>query len=197
MVMDGGEAMETGLKVVSRKSFVQRFFSADYIDVPANAQILKLLSKQGDRQVLFADNVMKLNRSAKLVRRVLIITEVAMYILDSDFYRMRHRFALQASFYLMDEDDASVALASGISWLTDTYIHVHIYVCITYVWLSIRSEFLAAMAVVVLAGLYLNLTFLGHVDSLACVCCNLLFDSLFAFLKLNCLGERVCRPSRS
>jgi hypothetical protein len=47
MVMDGGEAMETGLKVVSRKSFVQRFFSADYIDVPANAQILKLLSKQG------------------------------------------------------------------------------------------------------------------------------------------------------
>jgi hypothetical protein len=151
----------------------------------------------GDRQVLFADNVMKLNRSAKLVRRVLIITEVAMYILDSDFYRMRHRFALQASFYLMDEDDASVALASGISWLTDTYIHVHIYVCITYVWLSIRSEFVAAMAVVVLAGLYLNLTFLGHVDSLSCVCCSLLFDSLFAFLKLNCLGERVCRPSRS
>lgn len=151
----------------------------------------------GDRQVLFADNVMKLNRSAKLVRRVLIITEVAMYILDSDFYRMRHRFALQASFYLMDEDDASVALASGISWLTDTYIHVHIYVCITYVWLSIRSEFVAAMAVVVFAGLYLNLTFLGHVDSLSCVCCNLLFDSLFAFLKLNCLGERVCRPSRS
>jgi hypothetical protein len=47
MVMDGAEAMETGLKVVSRKSFVQRFFSADYIDVPANAQILKLLSKQG------------------------------------------------------------------------------------------------------------------------------------------------------
>lgn len=151
----------------------------------------------GDRQVLFADNVMKLNRSAKLVRRVLIITEVAMYILDSDFYRMRHRFALQASFYLMDEDDASVALASGISWLTDTYIHVHIYVCITYVWLSIRSEFVAAMAVVVLARLYLNLTFLGHVVSLSCVCCSLLFDSLFAFLKLNCLGERVCRPSRS
>lgn len=151
----------------------------------------------GDRQVLFADNVMKLNRSAKLVRRVLIITEVAMYILDSDFYRMRHRFALQASFYLMDEDDASVALASGISWLTDTYIHVHIYVCITCVWLSIRSEFLAAMAVVGLARLYLNLMFLGHVDSLSCVCCNLLFDCLFAFLKLNCLGERVCRPSRS
>jgi hypothetical protein len=123
----------------------------------------------GDRQVLFADNVMKLNRSAKLVRRVLIITEVAMYILDSDFYRMRHRFALQASFYLMDEDDASVALA------------VHIYVCITYVWLSIRSEFVAAMAVVVLARLYLNLTFLGHVDSLSCVCCSLLFDSLLHF----------------
>jgi hypothetical protein len=135
----------------------------------------------GDRQVLFADNVMKLNRSAKLVRRVLIITEVAMYILDSDFYRMRHRFALQASFYLMDEDDASVALASGISWLTDTYIHVHIYVCITYVWLSIRSEFVAAMAVVVLAGLYLNLTFLGHVDSLSCVCCSLLLTLYLHF----------------
>jgi hypothetical protein len=47
MVMEGGVAMDTGLKAVSRKSFVQRFFSADYIDVPANAQILKLLSKQG------------------------------------------------------------------------------------------------------------------------------------------------------
>jgi hypothetical protein len=112
MVMDGGEAMETGLKVVSRKSFVQRFFSADYIDVPANAQILKLLSKQGDRQVLFADNVMKLNRSAKLVRRVLIITEVAMYILDSDFYRMRHRFALQAikKLSLSESNDYFVAV---------------------------------------------------------------------------------------
>jgi hypothetical protein len=52
MVMEGGDAMETALKVVSRKSFVQRFFSSDYIDVPANAQILKLLSKQG-RFVLF------------------------------------------------------------------------------------------------------------------------------------------------
>jgi hypothetical protein len=137
MVMEGGEAMDTGLKAVSRKSFVQRFFSADYIDVPANAQILKLLSKQGDRQVLFADNVMKLNRSSKLVRRVLIITEVAMYILDSDFYRMRHRFALQASFYLMDEDDASVALASGISWLTDTYTCA--YICMYSLCMAIHQ----------------------------------------------------------
>jgi hypothetical protein len=91
----------------------------------------------GDRQVLFADNVMKLNRSAKLVRRVLIITEVATYILDSDFYRMRHRFALQASFYLMDEDDASVALASGISWLTDTYTCA--YICMYYLCMAIHQ----------------------------------------------------------
>lgn len=51
----------------------------------------------GDKQVLFADNVMKVNRKAKLVRRVIIITDAALYILDPTFYRLKHRYALQAS----------------------------------------------------------------------------------------------------
>jgi hypothetical protein len=46
---------------------------------------------------LFADNVMKVNRKAKLVRRVIIITDAALYILDPTFYRLKHRYALQAS----------------------------------------------------------------------------------------------------
>lgn len=83
-----------GVKV-RRRSSMYRVFSADYIDVPANPTLVKLLSKQGDKQVLFADNVMKLNRKCKLVRRVLLITDVALYILDSTFFRIKHRVPLQ------------------------------------------------------------------------------------------------------
>lgn len=83
-----------GMKV-RRRSSMYRVFSADYLDVPANATLVKLLSKQGDKQVLFADSVMKVNRKCKLVRRVLIVTDVAIYILDSTFYRLKHRIPLQ------------------------------------------------------------------------------------------------------
>jgi hypothetical protein len=140
--MAAEEAMEPfmGMKV-RRRSSMYRVFSADYLDVPANPTLVKLLSKQGrppssllfsrwfhlffflcifqlperytlagwsihhcscccagDKQVLFADSVMKVNRKCKLVRRVLIVTDVAIYILDSTFYCLKHRIPLQASF---------------------------------------------------------------------------------------------------
>lgn len=95
--MAGEESLEPfmGMKV-RRRSSMYRVFSADYIDVPANPSLVKLLSKQGDKQVLFADNIMKVNRKCKLVRRVLIVTDVAAYVLDSTFYRLKHRFPLQS-----------------------------------------------------------------------------------------------------
>lgn len=83
-----------GMKV-RRHSSMYRVYSADYIDVPANPTIVKLLSKQGDKQVLFADNIMKVNRKCKLVRRVLIVTDVAIYMLDSVFFRLKHRIPMQ------------------------------------------------------------------------------------------------------
>lgn len=96
LAMAGEEAMEPfmGMKA-RRRSSMHRVFSADYIDVPANPTLVKLLSKQGDKQVLFADNVMMVNGKCKLVRRVLIVTDVAVYLLDSTFYRLKHRIPLQ------------------------------------------------------------------------------------------------------
>lgn len=94
--MLGEDGMEPfmGMKV-RRHSSMYRVYSADYIDVPANPTIVKLLSKQGDKQVLFADNIMKVNRKCKLVRRVLIVTDVAIYMLDSVFFRLKHRIPMQ------------------------------------------------------------------------------------------------------
>ncbi|KAJ7539254.1 hypothetical protein O6H91_11G083200 [Diphasiastrum complanatum] len=84
-----------GMKV-RRRSSMNRAFTGDYLEVASNQQILKLLSKQGDRLVLFADTVVKVNRKAKIRRRILLITDVAIYTLDADWCNLKRRIALNA-----------------------------------------------------------------------------------------------------
>uniref|UniRef100_A0A7I4FVA9 TH1 domain-containing protein n=1 Tax=Physcomitrium patens TaxID=3218 RepID=A0A7I4FVA9_PHYPA len=120
--MLGEDGMEPfmGMKV-RRHSSMYRVYSADYIDVPANPTIVKLLSKQGDKQVLFADNIMKVNRKCKLVRRVLIVTDVAIYMLDSVFFRLKHRIPMQASEWLVQNIDKV-----SLSELSDNFLAVSV-----------------------------------------------------------------------
>jgi len=60
--MAGEEAMEPFMGVkVRRRSSMYRVFSADYIDVPANPTLVKLLSKQGGLPALLPSLLIPLN----------------------------------------------------------------------------------------------------------------------------------------
>lgn len=50
----------------------------------------------GDKQVLFADKVLKITGSEKMKRRILLITNFAIYIVDPDSDTLKRRIALAA-----------------------------------------------------------------------------------------------------
>lgn len=84
-----------GVKV-RRRTSMYRQYRGDYLNAASNQIILKLLEKQGDRHVLFADSVVKLSKSGKIKRQALMITDVAAYILDAQWGNLKRRIALQA-----------------------------------------------------------------------------------------------------
>ncbi|KAJ0043399.1 hypothetical protein Pint_17636 [Pistacia integerrima] len=54
-----------GVKV-RRKASLHREYKGDYIDVPSRPYLIKIMEKQGDTQVLFADNVLKFTAVEKM-----------------------------------------------------------------------------------------------------------------------------------
>ncbi|KAL3678996.1 hypothetical protein R1sor_021952 [Riccia sorocarpa] len=82
-----------GMKV-RRRSSMYRLYKGDYIDAASNEPILKLLTKQGDRQVLFAENIVKVTRKGRIARCTLLITDVALYILDAESFSTKRRVSL-------------------------------------------------------------------------------------------------------
>ncbi|XVE64325.1 hypothetical protein DITRI_Ditri07aG0092400 [Diplodiscus trichospermus] len=50
----------------------------------------------GDQQVLFADKVLKFTSSGKMKRRILMITDFAIYVVDPDTDALKRRIALAA-----------------------------------------------------------------------------------------------------
>lgn len=50
----------------------------------------------GDNQVLFADKVLKFTGSGKMKRRILLITDFAIYIVDPENNSLKRRIALAA-----------------------------------------------------------------------------------------------------
>ncbi|XVE58413.1 hypothetical protein DITRI_Ditri04bG0167900 [Diplodiscus trichospermus] len=57
---------------------------------------MKILQKQGDKQVMFADKVLKFTSSGKIKRRILMITDFAIYIVDPETDALKRRIALAA-----------------------------------------------------------------------------------------------------
>ncbi|KQK08787.1 myosin IB heavy chain [Brachypodium distachyon] len=101
----GGEAEEmvpgpaAGLLMgakVRRRAAVYRDCKGDYIGVPNDPCLAKILSKQGDNKVLFADKVLKFTQSGKMKRRILVITDFALYLVDPDADILKRRIALAA-----------------------------------------------------------------------------------------------------
>ncbi|KAG2700590.1 hypothetical protein I3843_06G006200 [Carya illinoinensis] len=84
-----------GVKV-RRKASLHRDYRGDYIDVASHPYLIKLLQKQGDKQVMFADKVLKFTSSGKMKRRILLITDFAIYILDPETDALKRRIALAA-----------------------------------------------------------------------------------------------------
>ncbi|XP_042503276.1 myosin IB heavy chain-like [Macadamia integrifolia] len=68
----------------------------DYLDIPSQPFLMKILEKQGDQQVLFADKVLKFTGSGKMKRRILLITDFAIYIVDLETDALKRRIALAA-----------------------------------------------------------------------------------------------------
>ncbi|KAI5074395.1 hypothetical protein GOP47_0010356 [Adiantum capillus-veneris] len=85
-----------GIKARRRSSAYNQQFHGDYLNVASNHQIAKLLTKQGDKQVLFADSIMKVNRDGQMKRRIILITEAALYMLDNRWCNLKRRISLSA-----------------------------------------------------------------------------------------------------
>ncbi|CAL1404798.1 unnamed protein product [Linum trigynum] len=84
-----------GVKV-RRKASLHREVKGDYIDVPSHPRLMKILQKQGDKHILFADKVLKFTASGKMKRRILLITDFAIYILDPENDVLKRRIAMAA-----------------------------------------------------------------------------------------------------
>ncbi|KAJ8747947.1 hypothetical protein K2173_001421 [Erythroxylum novogranatense] len=84
-----------GVKV-RRKASLHRGAKGDYLDVPSHPYLTKILQKQGDNQVLFADKVLKFTGTGKMKHRVLLITDFAIYLVDTESDSLKRRIALAA-----------------------------------------------------------------------------------------------------
>nr|AGV54706.1 myosin ID heavy chain-like protein [Phaseolus vulgaris] len=68
----------------------------DYMDIFSHPNLMRLLNKQGDQIVLFADKVLKFTGSGKMKYRFLMITDFAIYIIDPETDSLKRRIALAA-----------------------------------------------------------------------------------------------------
>ncbi|RZB70806.1 Myosin ID heavy chain [Glycine soja] len=84
-----------GIKV-RRKASLHRDHKGDYLNVPSHPFLIKILQKQGDNEVLFADRVLKFTGSGKMKRCVLMITDSAIYIVDPEVDALKRRIVLAA-----------------------------------------------------------------------------------------------------
>ncbi|CAL5344092.1 unnamed protein product [Camellia sinensis] len=100
-----------GVKV-RREASRHRDYRGDYIDVPSRPSLMKIIRKQGDDKVLFADKVLKFTASGKMKQRILIITDFAIYMVDPETDTLKRRIALAAvdKFCLSELSDNFLAI---------------------------------------------------------------------------------------
>ncbi|XP_052177541.1 uncharacterized protein LOC127791596 [Diospyros lotus] len=84
-----------GIKI-RRKASSRRDYRGDYVDIPSRPYLTKILEKQGDKKVLFADKVLKFTGSGKMKQRILLITDFAIYMIDPETNALKRRVALAA-----------------------------------------------------------------------------------------------------
>ncbi|RAL51446.1 unnamed protein product [Cuscuta campestris] len=68
----------------------------DHLAVRSRPYLMKILEKQGDRNLVFADKVLKFTVSGKMKRRILLITDFAIYFVDPETDILKRRVTLAA-----------------------------------------------------------------------------------------------------
>ncbi|XP_052732323.1 uncharacterized protein LOC108330634 isoform X1 [Vigna angularis] len=81
---------------VQRDEPEEKIRKRDHIDILSHPNVMRLLNKQGDQIVLFADKVLKFTGSGKMKYRYLMITDFAVYLIDPETDSLRRRIALAA-----------------------------------------------------------------------------------------------------
>ncbi|MCO5593911.1 hypothetical protein L7F22_047930 [Adiantum nelumboides] len=68
--------------------------------------------RRGDKQVLFADSIMKVNGDGQMKRRIILVTEAALYTLDHRWCNLKRRVSLTAidRLYLSELNDNFLAI---------------------------------------------------------------------------------------
>jgi hypothetical protein len=89
-------------------------FLGDYLSLATNAAILRTMAKHGDKALMFADHVVKVNRRNKMQRRTLLITDQAVYNLDPGSYKVKRRIPL------------SILGSVSMSSLQDNFFALHV-----------------------------------------------------------------------
>ncbi|CAH9059200.1 unnamed protein product [Cuscuta epithymum] len=68
----------------------------DHLGVRSRPYLMKILDKQGDKNIVFVDKVLKITSSGKMKQRILLITDCAIYLVDPEGDVLKRRVALAA-----------------------------------------------------------------------------------------------------
>eukprot|EP00002_Diphylleia_rotans_P006791 TRINITY_DN1618_c0_g4_i1.p1 TRINITY_DN1618_c0_g4~~TRINITY_DN1618_c0_g4_i1.p1 ORF type:complete len:192 (-),score=54.25 TRINITY_DN1618_c0_g4_i1:334-909(-) len=91
---DDGSDRFMGHKERRRSSAAKALFVGDYIGAQSNAAIVKMIGKNGDKSILFADLVVKVNKRNKMQERIFLVTDQALYNIDPGNYKCKRRIAI-------------------------------------------------------------------------------------------------------
>eukprot|EP00161_Ancyromonas_sigmoides_P008222 TRINITY_DN205_c1_g8_i1.p1 TRINITY_DN205_c1_g8~~TRINITY_DN205_c1_g8_i1.p1 ORF type:complete len:263 (-),score=111.22 TRINITY_DN205_c1_g8_i1:212-964(-) len=110
---DGGLARYLGEKERRRSSAVKTQVG-DNLALKNNSKVTKKMAKHGDSTIIFSDYVIKVNRRNKMQKRVLMISDSAIYNLDPANFQCKRRIPF------------SILGSISMSKLSDNFFALHI-----------------------------------------------------------------------
>jgi len=137
-----------------RRESIRRYYVGDYLGVAQNPDVQKLLHKHGDRNILFADEVDKINKKYKVQRRVLLLSAKAVYNLGTGKYALNRRINIDRINKV------------SVSQKADNVFVLHVTGEYDYVYAAERkTEFLTALAdeYLLLTGNKLDINFTDNI----------------------------------
>eukprot|EP00002_Diphylleia_rotans_P028081 TRINITY_DN565_c0_g1_i1.p1 TRINITY_DN565_c0_g1~~TRINITY_DN565_c0_g1_i1.p1 ORF type:complete len:203 (+),score=52.73 TRINITY_DN565_c0_g1_i1:67-675(+) len=111
---EDGSQKFMGQKERRRSSASKITFYGDYANMQNSAPVMKALSKNGDKTIVFSDIVIKVNKRNKMQERILLITENNIYNIDPSHFKFKRAIKLT--------DLQSVSL----SLLPDNFFALHV-----------------------------------------------------------------------
>jgi len=117
-----------------RRASIRRYYVGDYLNASRNPNIVNMLAKNGDRNVLFLDEVDKVNKNYKVQRRAIMLSSKGVYNLNMGKYSMNRRIPI------------NLITGISVSRKPDNLFVLHIPTEYDYVFISERkTEFLTAL----------------------------------------------------